>query len=126
VLDEFKANPKRPVLIASLLAAGEGLNLQFCSDSVLVERFWNHSKEEQAVVGRFHRIGQVANSVDANYILALGTVDEYMTQIVARKHLIVEEANSGIPQNFDEMSMVMELAEEISRQRDNKPWRSEF
>jgi SNF2 family DNA or RNA helicase len=123
---EFEKDPERRVMIASLLAAGEGLNLQFCADSVLVDRHWNHSKEEQAVVGRFHRIGQQHDSVNANYMLALGTIDEWLTQIVARKELIVREANDGVAANFDEMSIVLELADKISQMRDSKPWRAAF
>ena len=65
LVETFEKNPKRRVMVASLLSAGEGLNLQFCSDSVLVERHWNDSKEKQAIEGRFHRMGQTAESVDA-------------------------------------------------------------
>ena len=46
-------------MVASQLAAGEGLNLQTCSDCVMHERQWNPGKEEQAE-GRFIRIGQTA------------------------------------------------------------------
>lgn len=124
--NRFKHERGARVMVASLLAAGEGLNLQFSSDSILVDRHWNYSKEHQAVVGRLHRLGQTAERVNANFILALGTIDEWLTRIVARKELIVKEANDGTLENFDEIQVIMELAEEISRQRDNKPWRSAF
>ena len=49
-------------MVASTLAAGEGLNLQTCSDCVIHERQWNPANEEQ-VEGRFIRIGQIAETV---------------------------------------------------------------
>jgi SNF2 family DNA or RNA helicase len=123
MIEKFRDDSSCRVMIASLLAAGEGLNLQFCSDSMLVERHWNHQKEEQAVVGRFHRPGQ-KESVNANYVIALGTIDEWISQLVARKELIVKEANEGEEQNFSEHKVLVELAEKIATMRNNKPWRS--
>jgi len=56
--------PNHRLLVASQLASGEGLNLQACSDCVMHERQWNPANEEQ-VEGRFIRIGQQANAVNA-------------------------------------------------------------
>ena len=126
MIEEFRNDPARRVMIASMLSAGEGLNLQFCSNSMLIERHWNHQKEEQAVVGRFHRPGSTAQSINANYVIALGTIDEWISQLVARKELIVKEANEGEVQDFNEHQVLVELAEKIASMRDNKPWRSAF
>ena len=82
--NEFKTNPLRRVLVASTLASGEGKNFQFCADAVLHERQWNPPNEEQAEA-RFPRPGSTAQSVNIVYPIALGTVDEILTEIVERK-----------------------------------------
>ena len=57
--DKFNKLHHVALLVASQLAAGEGLNLQTCCDCVMHERQWNPGKEEQCE-GRFIRIGQNA------------------------------------------------------------------
>lgn len=79
-----KFNNQHRLLVASTLAAGEGLNLQTCSDCVIVERQWNSANEEQAE-GRFIRIGQKAEQVTANYIHAEETIDIDLDSIVEDK-----------------------------------------
>jgi SNF2 family DNA or RNA helicase len=81
---EFRENPKRRILIASTLAAGEGKNFQFCSDAVLMERQWNPPNEEQAET-RFTRPGSTASQVNVLYPVAVGTVDEYLAELVEKK-----------------------------------------
>ena len=110
IVEDFKSDKGR-VLVASTLSAGESINLQFCSDCLLVERQWNPSNEEQAAVGRFKRIGQV-NSINLNYLLAAGTIDDYFTELIEQKRQVFEEVMTGksseVPWN--EQSIVMELA----------------
>jgi SWI/SNF-related matrix-associated actin-dependent regulator of chromatin subfamily A-like protein 1 len=103
----FKETSSR-ILIASTLAAGEGLNLQFCSDAVILERQWNPANEEQAEA-RFHRFGQ-QNNVSITYIIAIETIDEYFTELVEKKRSIVAATmdNKEIP--WDQQSLMKELA----------------
>lgn len=109
---QFKDDPKARVLIASTLASGEGLNLQFCSDCIMVERQWNPANEEQAEA-RFKRIGSEANIINATYQVALGTIDEYFADLVESKRQIVHEALSGKTSevDYDETGLMKELAE---------------
>ncbi len=67
LVDKFRDSDSR-IMIASTLAAGEGLNLQFCSDAVMLERQWNPANEEQAEA-RFHRFGQ-ENPVSITYMIS--------------------------------------------------------
>jgi len=60
VVDQFKDNSNCRIMLASTLAAGEGLNLQFCSFYIMMERQWNPANEEQPE-GRFSRPEQTAN-----------------------------------------------------------------
>lgn len=105
----FETDDKSPVMIASTLAAGEGLNLQFCSDAVMLERQWNPANEEQAEA-RFHRFGQ-KNPVTVTYMLASETVDEYFTDIVEQKRAIVASTLDKKEIAWESSSLMRELAE---------------
>ena len=48
IINSFKNNVKNRILIASTLASGEGLNIQFCQNAGMLERQWNPQNEEQA------------------------------------------------------------------------------
>ena len=109
------------ILVASTLAFGEGLNLQSCSDCLLVERQWNPANEEQAEC-RFVRIGQKADSVQSTYIIASGTVDEYLTEIVERKREIVARTLSNKELIWNESEIIKELADRIAQAHREK-WR---
>lgn len=108
------------VLIASTLASGEGLNLQKCSDCVLLERQWNPANEEQAE-GRFIRIGQEADKVSSTYFVAVGTVDEFFARLVEQKREIVSKTLGGEAVQWDQTSLMKELAEILATQG-GKAW----
>jgi len=121
VVNEFTKNPKCRILIASTLASGEGINLQVCSDCIILERQWNPANEEQAE-GRFSRIGQLAESITATYFLAIGTVDEFFSEIVERKREIVNSVYNGSSAAWDQSSLIKELAEVLA-QKGGERWR---
>ena len=92
-IDRFQSGKAR-LMIASTLAAGEGLNLQICSDCVLMERQWNPANELQAE-DRFVRIGQLADKVTATYMIAVGTIDEFFTELVEQKREWIKSTLDG-------------------------------
>lgn len=57
IILKFKTTQKCQVLLTSLGAGGEGLNLTFANHVVLMEPYWNIAVEQQAI-DRLHRIGQ--------------------------------------------------------------------
>lgn len=57
VIDHFKNTPECQVLLTSLGAGGEGVNLTFASHVIIMEPYWNLAVEQQAI-DRLHRIGQ--------------------------------------------------------------------
>jgi len=65
------------------VAGSEGIDLYSASNIVFVEREWTPAKEEQAEA-RLHRIGQ-KNPVTAHYLVAQGTIDEKMNDLIASK-----------------------------------------
>jgi SWI/SNF-related matrix-associated actin-dependent regulator 1 of chromatin subfamily A len=110
-VESFRTNKKNRILIASTLASGEGLNLQFCSHCILLERQWNPANEEQAE-SRFPRPGSVASSIEATYFIAVGTVDEFFSELVEQKrqyvHNTLNKNGEAIP--WDQSSLMKELA----------------
>lgn len=115
---KFKEDKNHRVMIASTLAAGEGLNLQFCSDAIILERQWNPANEEQAEA-RFHRFGQI-NPVSVSYMIASETIDQYFTELVEAKRAIVASTLDNKTISWDQQSLMKELAEAIvSRGRKN-------
>lgn len=108
LVETFKTSSAR-VMIASTQAAGEGLNLQFCSDAVMLERQWNPPREEQAEA-RFHRFGQL-NAVSVTYMIASETIDEYFTELVERKRAIIASVMDNKTIEWEENSLMKELAE---------------
>ncbi len=109
LIEEFK-KPENRLMIASTMVAAEGINMQFVSDCLMMERQWNPSKEEQAE-GRFPRPGSKASKINAHYLIAAGTVDDFLTTIVEQKRANVSQTlgdNDGMA--WDQDSLVMELA----------------
>lgn len=115
----FQKDDRARIMIAPTVAAGEGLNLQTIGDCIIVEREWNPPNEEQAE-GRFIRIGAAHKTVCVNYMLAVGTIDETFTKIVERKRSIIDQTLDGKIYDWNESSIMLELAEEILKSRNKK------
>ena len=114
-IEEFKTSKR--ILIAPTLACGEGINLQFCSHAILMEREWNPANEEQAE-GRFSRIGSVSSSVLINYPTATGTIDEFFAELVEQKRAAVTQTLDGVEADWNESDIMRELARVVV-----KKWR---
>lgn len=114
---------QRMILIASTLASGEGLNLQTCSDCIMHERQWNPQNEEQAE-GRFIRIGQKSDTVNATYVEAEGTIDADMDAIIERKRRFFHQVmNKGEMPRWSQNEIASEVASRIA-DRFNKEQRN--
>lgn len=93
---DFFNKQERCIMIASTQAAGEGVNLQTCSDAIMHERQWNPANEDQAAPGRFRRIGQKAAIINITFVEAQDTVDEHMDGTVGGKRREIHEVmNKG-------------------------------
>jgi len=120
MITKFKDNAGSRIMIASTLAAGEGLNIQFCADAVMLERQWNPGNEEQAE-GRFHRFGQT-HPVTVTYMIASETIDEYFTELVEQKRAIVASTLDKKNIQWDQNSLMTELAQ-ILVTKGKKAWK---
>lgn len=114
-IEKFRTDPTQRVMVLSTLASGEGINLQFCEDAIIMERQWNPANEEQAEA-RFTRIGSNAARVTITYMVATGTIDEYFAEIVERKREIVSKTMDGQAAAWDKSSIMQELAETCIRE----------
>ena len=89
ILEEFKNNPKRNVLLMSYGAGAVGLNLQFCRYVFLFDRWWNPAIEDQAI-NRAHRIG-AAGSVTITRMIMAGTIEQRIHEILEAKRELFRE-----------------------------------
>ncbi len=88
VLDEFKNNPDRHVILISYGAGSVGLNLQFCRYVFLFDQWWNPAVEDQAI-NRAHRIGSTG-SVTVTRMISEGTIEERINDVLQEKRELFE------------------------------------
>ncbi|MBI4864580.1 MAG: DEAD/DEAH box helicase family protein [Candidatus Riflebacteria bacterium] len=72
-----------PVLVATLMAGGTGLNLTAARHVVHLDRWWNPAVEDQAS-DRVHRLGQ-AHPVQVRKLVCVGTLEERIDSLIERK-----------------------------------------
>lgn len=88
VLYAFDKDPSLSVILISLKAGGEGLNLQVASRVYLVDPWWNPAAELQAIQ-RAHRIGQ-KKAVEAVRFICKDTIEERILQLQEKKQLVFD------------------------------------
>src|SRR5439155_20803991 len=93
IIQEFREDPRRPVLLISYGAGGVGLNLQFAQYVFLFDRWWNPAVEDQAI-NRAHRIG-VAGPVTVSRFISVGTIEQRIDHILRQKREIFDTIFSG-------------------------------
>jgi superfamily II DNA or RNA helicase len=92
-IDGFAQDPDVAVVVASLTAAGVGLNLQAASNVVLAELSWTSAEQTQAI-DRVHRIGQEL-PVTAWRIIAAHTIDAKIAELIDSKAGLAARALDG-------------------------------
>jgi SNF2 family DNA or RNA helicase len=88
VINEFRDDPNRHVILMSYGAGGVGLNLQFASYVFLFDRWWNPAVEDQAI-NRAHRIG-AKRSVTITRFLAVDTIEQRIHEVLERKRALFD------------------------------------
>lgn len=120
VIDDFTKGESR-LIIASMLAAGEGVTFPPCQ-IVMLERQWNPANEEQAEA-RPVKVDGTNNQVNATYFLATGTIDEYFANLVEDKRKILKQTMRGDGEiKWSEESLMMELVDLLAR-NGGKSWK---
>jgi DNA repair protein RAD16 len=93
VLSAFKTDPKVRVILLSLKAGGEGLNLQAASHVFMCDPWWNPAVEMQAIQ-RAHRIGQT-RAVKAVRFITTDTIEARMLELQEKKQLVFDGTMDG-------------------------------
>jgi SNF2 family DNA or RNA helicase len=83
VIQRFREEKSRHVILMSYGAGGVGLNLQFANYVFLFDRWWNPAVEDQAI-NRAHRIG-VDGPVHVTRFLSSDTIEERIDRILQEK-----------------------------------------
>jgi len=84
VATDFQTNMKTRVAVLSITAAGAGLNFTAAQFVVFAELHMTPGMLLQAE-DRAHRIGQTATSVDVHILIANGTYDEQLWEMISKK-----------------------------------------
>jgi superfamily II DNA or RNA helicase len=93
------------LIVCATRVAGQGITLTRASNVAFLELEWTPALHDQAE-DRCHRIGQ-RDAVTAWYLLAAGTIDETMAELLERKRGIVAAVTDG--KRLDGESMVNEV-----------------
>merc|ERR1712070_354473 len=83
---QFKEDPSLRVMLISLKAGGEGLNLQVANHIFIMDPWWNPASELQAIQ-RAHRIGQT-REVKALRFVTKDTIEERIIALQEKKQLV--------------------------------------
>ncbi|MCB1067621.1 MAG: DEAD/DEAH box helicase [Simkania sp.] len=87
-LETFRDDPECEVFVASLKAAGTGIDLTAASVVIHYDRWWNPAKENQAT-DRVHRIGQ-NRGVQVFKMVTKRTVEEHIHRLIVKKEGLLE------------------------------------
>lgn len=100
ILQTFKNDPSKNVILMSYGTGSVGLNLQFANYVFLFDRWWNPAVEDQAI-NRAHRIGQ-KSTVFVKRFVSENTIECRICEVLEHKRRLFEEI---IAQNGPPMSL---------------------
>ncbi|KAK6223047.1 snf2 family domain-containing protein [Colletotrichum tabaci] len=109
-VDEFQNGDKVKVLIVSLRAGGQCLNLTRGNRVILMELWWNHGVEQQAFA-RVFRIGQIKETHFVRFIVNT-PIEERMLQMQVHKILdidaVLQDDMTRVPKiNVEEIASLL-------------------
>merc|ERR1712050_127135 len=88
IIISFQTDPSLKVLLISLKAGGEGLNLQ-AADHIYIMDPWRNPAAELQAIQRAHRIGQV-RPVFATRFVATDTIEEKIIELQEKKQSVFD------------------------------------
>ncbi len=89
ILDRFKSDPTKHVILMSYGTGSVGLNLQFTNYVFLFDRWWNPAVEDQAI-NRAHRIGQ-REPVFVSRFVVQDTIEGRIAEVLEKKRQLFNE-----------------------------------
>ena len=94
VIERFKSDPSYGVLVLSVRAGGQGLNLAEASYVVHFDRWWNPAVERQAE-DRSHRLGQTMPVTVYTYICE-DSIEQRIDDILRTKQALFDDIIDGV------------------------------
>jgi SWI/SNF-related matrix-associated actin-dependent regulator 1 of chromatin subfamily A len=110
MIDAFQNHDEVRLFLGQIEAAGEGINLTAASTVAFVEFGWTPGEHDQAE-DRPHRIGQEAESVLAYYLVAGGSIENEIVELLDRKRQVVTEILDG--REAQDFELVGELLQRL-------------
>jgi SWI/SNF-related matrix-associated actin-dependent regulator 1 of chromatin subfamily A len=104
-VERFQTHPPCRIALLSLKAAAAGMNLQAASTVIFTQLLFGPEYMMQAE-DRAYRLGQTQN-VQCRYLLARGTLDEVLIQMIQRKSQMGSHMLDGCP-----LTLEMQILEE--------------
>lgn len=92
-VDKFQNDPNYQLFVSTMKAGGVGITLTASSDVLFIEQGWTPADMDQAA-DRAHRIGQ-HDSVTAWTMIAEGTIDEDIKELISYKRGLVDASTEG-------------------------------
>ncbi|MBX3443086.1 MAG: DEAD/DEAH box helicase [Planctomyces sp.] len=83
ILQRFKEDPSKHIILMSYATGAVGLNLQFAGYVFLYDRWWNPAVEDQAI-NRAHRIGCKSQVIVSKFICK-DTIEEKIDRVLREK-----------------------------------------
>lgn len=105
-VDAFQTNKQIRLFLGNIKAAGVGLTLTAASDTLTLELGWTPGVHDQAE-DRVHRIGQESDSVNAYYLIAKGTIEEEIADLLDKKRDVLSSVMDGKAAHDNEMLTVL-------------------
>jgi len=102
VLEAFRTDPTVRIVLMSLRAGGEGLNLQAASHVMILEPWWNPAVEDQAIQ-RSHRIGQTREVTAIRFVVE-DSIEQRMVELQEKKRLVFQGTIDSKAAAFAELS----------------------
>lgn len=93
ILDQFKTDPTKHVILMSYGTGSVGLNLQFTNYVFLFDRWWNPAIEDQAI-NRAHRLGQ-KSTVFVSRFICENTIEKRIAEVLEQKRALFNEMIEG-------------------------------
>ncbi len=111
-VDAYQTDPRYTLMVGNLTAIGVGLTLTAASNTCTVELGWKPGLHDQ-FEDRVHRIGQEADSVNAWYLLAEGTIEEEIAELIDQKRNVVSQVLDG--EEAASSSLLVDLLKKYKR-----------
>jgi SWI/SNF-related matrix-associated actin-dependent regulator 1 of chromatin subfamily A len=94
IVEAFQKDPGVQVFLGGYRSAGVGITLTAASNFIGLDYPWTNADLRQSI-DRLHRIGQEANSVNIYQLVAKGTIDEDMAEILDHKQDVFDAVIDG-------------------------------